>query len=183
MANSFPMPLLERGKRVFLRSPRSRDSEEFLGLVRAGRRLHHPWTHPPDTAQRYEGYLRRCRREDFRGLFVCLREEGVIAGVFNLSQILRGGFQNAYLGYYVGARFANRGYMTEGLRLVLRHAFHRMKLHRLEANIQPENLDSIELVRRCGFRREGFSPRYLKVGGRWRDHERWAITAEGKRSK
>jgi len=68
--------------------------------------------------------------------------------------------------------------MSEGLRLVLRHAFGTLGLHRLEANIQPENHDSVRLVRGAGFRREGFSPRYLKILGRWRDHERWAITAE-----
>ncbi len=68
--------------------------------------------------------------------------------------------------------------MTEGLALVLRHAFRGLGLHRLEANIQPGNRQSRELVRRLGFRREGFSPRYLKIGGRWRDHERWAIVRE-----
>ena len=68
--------------------------------------------------------------------------------------------------------------MSEGLALVLRHAFCELRLHRLEANIQPANAASIALVRRCGFAYEGLSPRYLKVGGRWRDHERWAITRE-----
>jgi ribosomal-protein-alanine N-acetyltransferase len=68
--------------------------------------------------------------------------------------------------------------MTEGLRLVLRHAFADMKLHRSEANIQPENVRSIHLIKRCGFIREGYSPRYLKVNNRWRDHERWSILAE-----
>jgi [ribosomal protein S5]-alanine N-acetyltransferase len=68
--------------------------------------------------------------------------------------------------------------MTEGLRLTLKYAFKVLKLHRVEANIQPGNVASIKLVRRCGFTREGFSPRYLKIGGRWRDHERWAVRAD-----
>ena len=68
--------------------------------------------------------------------------------------------------------------MTEALQLVLREAFTKLGLHRLEANIQPGNTASIALAKRCGFELEGFSPRYLKVGGRWRDHERWAIRAE-----
>jgi ribosomal-protein-alanine N-acetyltransferase len=68
--------------------------------------------------------------------------------------------------------------MTEALTLTLRIAFRRLRLHRVEANIQPGNRASIALVRRAGFRREGLSPRYLKIGGRWRDHERWALTVE-----
>jgi ribosomal-protein-alanine N-acetyltransferase len=101
-----------------------------------------------------------------------------IAGVINVSCILRGNFQNAFLGYYAFAGSAGQGFMVEGLRLVLRHAFEKLKLHRLEANIQPGNAASIGLVRGCGFMKEGFSRRYLKVAGGWRDHERWALLAE-----
>jgi ribosomal-protein-alanine N-acetyltransferase len=68
--------------------------------------------------------------------------------------------------------------MTDGMRLVTRYAFDEMKLHRVEANIQPDNIASIALVRKCGFRLEGFSPRYLQVFGEWRDHERWALLAD-----
>lgn len=67
--------------------------------------------------------------------------------------------------------------MREGLDAVVRSAFGPMKLHRLEAAIQPGNRSSIALVKACGFTKEGYSPRYLKIGGRWRDHERWAIVA------
>jgi ribosomal-protein-alanine N-acetyltransferase len=111
-------------------------------------------------------------------VLVCRRADGAIVGVVNVSEIVRAALQSAYLGYYVFRPHATQGYMTEGLALVLRHAFRRLGLHRLEANIQPENLASRRLVRRLGFRKEGFSPRYLKVGGRWRDHERWAILRE-----
>lgn len=110
--------------------------------------------------------------------FVCLRAGDAITGVTNLSNIVRGAFQSAYMGYYVGAVYAGKGIMTEAIPLMLNLAFRELKLHRVEANIQPHNTASIALVKRLGFRLEGFSPRYLKIGGRWRDHERWAILAE-----
>ncbi len=86
-------------------------------------------------------------------------------------------FQSGYLSYYAMAGHERQGLMREGLRAVIRHAFKELRLHRLEANIQPGNTASIALVRSCGFSKEGYSPRYLKIGGRWRDHERWAILA------
>lgn len=134
--------------------------------------------HPPDTPAAFRAYLRRNRKDTFRRLLLIRREGGEILGVFNLSQIFLGNFRSAYLGYWVGAPFVARGYMTEGMGLLLRYAFRTLKLHRVEANVQPGNAESLSLVRRTGFRREGFSPRYLKIAGRWRDHERWAITVE-----
>ncbi len=122
--------------------------------------------------------MRRTRRADVDTTLVCRLEDGAIVGVFNLSQIFRRAFQSAYLGFYAGAPYAGRGYMREGMQLLLRHVFQTLKLHRVEANAQPQNVRSIALIRRSGFHREGFSPRYLKVAGRWRDHQRWAITAE-----
>ena len=92
-------------------------------------------------------------------------------------------FQSGYLGYAAVAAYAGQGYMREGLGAVLARAFTELGLHRLEANIQPANQASIALVRGAGFVREGFSERYLKIGGRWRDHERWAIRAEQWRAR
>jgi ribosomal-protein-alanine N-acetyltransferase len=98
--------------------------------------------------------------------------------VINVSEIVRGALRSAYLGYYGFAPYLGHGYMSEGMTLALRWAFGALRLHRLEANIQPGNRASLRLARRLGFRREGFSPRYLKIAGRWRDHERWALLAE-----
>jgi ribosomal-protein-alanine N-acetyltransferase len=173
-----PARALEVGRRVYLRAPTARDRDELVRLVRASRRLLHPWVHPPAGRAAFAAYLRRVRRSTERGFLVCRREDGAIAGVINVSQIFLGNFRGAYLGFYAGARFAGRGYMSEGLRLVLRHCVRRPGLHRLEANIQPRNTRSRRFVRRAGFKREGFSPRYLQIAGRWRDHERWAILAE-----
>jgi ribosomal-protein-alanine N-acetyltransferase len=99
-------------------------------------------------------------------------------GVINLNNIIRGAFQNAFLGYYAFVPFAGQGLMREGMELLLEYAFGGLKLHRVEANIQPDNLASISLVKRCGFAKEGFSKRYLQVDGGWRDHERWALLIE-----
>jgi ribosomal-protein-alanine N-acetyltransferase len=103
---------------------------------------------------------------------------GGIAGVININDVIRGAFQSATLGYYAFSPYAGMGLMREGMLLVLNHAFRTLKLHRLEANIQPGNRASIALARKCGFVREGFSRRYLKIRGRWQDHERWALLAE-----
>jgi len=166
------------GEKVYLRAPSARDGEEFIALNRASRRLHRGLVMPPRVPAKFEAYVERCRDERSACFFVCRVEDGRIAGAMNLSEIVRGIFRNAYLGYYVGEPYAGRGYMTEALGLLLGHAFGPLKLHRIEANIQPSNVASIALVRRAGFVKEGYSRRYLKIGGRWRDHERWAILAE-----
>lgn len=169
---------LAQGRRVGLRHPVPADRDEFLERSRASRSLHRPWVHAPQDDEGFAALLRSNRDETAERLLVCRMEDGAIVGAYNLSQIFYGHLRSAYLGYYAFTPFAGRGYMRDGLRLVLRHAFGPLGLHRLEANIQPGNAASIALVRGAGFRQEGFSPRYLKVGGRWRDHERWAILAE-----
>jgi ribosomal-protein-alanine N-acetyltransferase len=165
--------------RVVVRTPTIDDQDEFIARMRASRALHRPWISMPDTPEKYAAYL--ARTDDPRtALFIACRvEDGAIVGFLNISEIVRGPFKSAFLGYGGVAEFAGQGYMTEAMRLVLREAFTTLRLHRLEANIQTQgNHASIALARRCGFELEGFSPRYLKVGGRWREHERWAIRAE-----
>ena len=163
------------GLRVLERS----DREAFLGLARESRELHRPWTYPPERSDQFDDLFARSRRDDFACLVAVLTEdEREITGVFTISQIVRGAFQSAYLGYYAHQRHAGQGLMREAMEQVLDHAFGPLALHRLEANIQPGNQPSIALARGAGFRLEGFSPRYLLIGGQWRDHERYAITAD-----
>lgn len=172
------MEHLASAERVRLRHPVREDAEAFLTMVRESRRLHRPWVHPPGDLQAFQAYVDRASSERFRGLLILHRHDGGIVGVANLSEIVHGVFRCAYLGYYANARYAGRGLMQEGIALVLRYAFRSLKLHRIEANVQPENSRSLALVRRLGFQKEGYSPRYLKVGGQWRDHERWALLVE-----
>jgi [ribosomal protein S5]-alanine N-acetyltransferase len=166
------------GARVRLRVLAREDRTEFLALARESRRLHRPWTYPPERADQFDELYSRSRREDFLCLVSCDVETGAIAGVFTISQIVRGAFQSAYLGYYAHEQHAGLGLMREALEQVLDHAFSALGLHRIEANIQPGNAPSIALARGAGFRLEGFSPRYLLIGGQWRDHERYAITVD-----
>ncbi len=166
-------------RRVRLERPSRRRARDFLAAVGRSRRLHGAWVSPPATPAAYRAYLRRVRRRPTHaGYFVCRADSGDLVGVVNVSEIVRGNFQSAYLGYYAFAPHAGQGLMAEGLALVVGEAFRRLGLHRLEANVQPGNAASRGLVRRLGFRREGVSPRYLRIAGRWRDHERWAILAE-----
>lgn len=164
--------------RVYIRSPERADEQPFTALMHASRHFHRPWASAPTDAARFHAYLEDNARPDFHAFLVCRVADQQILGFFNISQITRGSLQSAYLGYAVAHRFARQGYMREGIELVLRIAFTQLRLHRLEANIQPGNQASIALAQGAGFQREGFSPRYLKIGGRWRDHERWALLAD-----
>lgn len=165
---------------IIIRHPQSTDETFFLDAMRRSEALHHPWTKAPITSAEFQLYCQRCQMDNFKGYLVC-DANGSIAGVFNLSEIVRGCFQNAYLGFYAVEGYAGQGYMSAGLKLILNQAFTVLQLHRIEANVQPANTKSLNLLRANGFRKEGYSPRYLKINNEWRDHERWAITVEDSR--
>ena len=154
-----------------------------MALNRASARFHREQTHPATTGARYDAFLKASRDPRVASFLIVRVEDERLVGSIRLSEIVRGHFQSAYIGYQIGAPFQRRGYMTEALQLALRHAFRDLGLHRVEANVQPENAASLALVRRAGFTREGYSRRYLKLGGRWRDHERWALIADDWRQR
>ncbi len=164
---------------VVIRPPTVDDGPEFLAAVRRSRALHGSWITPrAKTPKEFSNYLKRASGDRHYRFLVIHQESGGLAGVININDVIRGNFQSASLGYYAFAPYAGRGLMSAGLRLVLKQAFQKLKLHRLEANIQPDNHASLALVKKCGFVREGISRRLIKVRGRWKDHERWAMLAE-----
>jgi len=167
---------------VYLEPPTMDRADEFIAAARRSRRLHHPWLHAPDTPERYEDFVGRSNGSTRRSYLVCRRDDDALAGTVNVSEITRGARQNASIGYCVFVPWNGQGLMEAGLRLVLDQCFGPLRLHRVEASIQPDNTRSTALIARIGFRREGFSPRYLKIGGRWRDHEHWALLREEWRS-
>lgn len=164
--------------RVLLRPPVESDRQEFLWAMSVSQELHEPWISDVATDEYFDRLLARVGHDRYDTNLVRLVDGGAIVGVFNITEIVRGAFQSAFLSYAAAAAHHGRGLMSEGLQLVLRRAFEDLALHRLEANIQPGNQASLALARGAGFRREGFSPRYLKISGRWRDHERWALLAD-----
>ena len=170
------------GKRVHVRPPQRTDQKTFIAHARASRRLHGGWVQAPETPAAFAAYVERfggiVDEPRHAGLLVLRNEDTALAGVFNFSEIVRGAFHSAYVGYYAFAPLAGDGYMTEGFALALDYAFRRLALHRIEANVQPANRRSLALVTRIGFEREGYSRRYVKIGGRWRDHLRFALLAE-----
>lgn len=170
--------ILAEGDVVYLFDPTPACAEDFLAMTKASEEFHRPWVFPATDGRRYRGYLDRLADGRSFGFFIGRREDDALVGVVNVNDIIYGGLRSASLGYYIGADYARRGYMSEALALVLDRAFTELKLHRIEANIQPHNVASIGLVQRLGFRKEGFSPAFLQIDGVWRDHERWAMLAD-----
>lgn len=170
---------LAEGPRVGIRHFAHEDGAEFTARARESKDLHQPWLFPPVSGDAYAAYAARLIEDPAKaGFLVCEKDSGGIAGFININNIVEGGFQCGALGYGAFAHAAGRGLMREGMNLVVGHAFGPMRLHRLEINVQPANTASIALARGCGFRLEGFSPNMIYLDGAWRDHERWALTAE-----
>jgi len=163
---------------VALETPSLSRERDFLDGVRRSRALYRNLATPPKNKSEFERFVAANEREGRDSHFVVLAATRELVGVVNVEGIHRGLFQSATLGYFGFQPHLRKGLMRTGLSLVIRRAFGELKLHRLEANIQPVNERSIALVRSLGFSCEGYSPRYLKICGRWCDHERWALLRE-----
>ena len=166
------------GAGVTLRPPHSGDFAEWAALRETSRAFLTPWepTWPPDDLTR-GAFRRRLKRyaEDQRGdlsyAFLIFRsDDNAMVGGLTLANIRRGVAQAGSIGYWIGAPFVRKGYMTAAVRALIPYGFTTLRLHRLEAACIPDNTASIRLLERTAFKREGYARGYLCINGIWQDH-------------
>ena len=173
------------GKRVLLRPPTRGDRDMWCALRLANWRYlrrAEPTPAPgsdPNGHAAFDRMLASAKTDRTARFLVFLCDSGEVVGQITFSGISRGCFQSCFVGYWIGRAHGGQGLMSEALALAVRHAFDGLKLHRVEANIAPSNRVSRAVAKRCGFRFEGRARALLHLDGRWRDHERWAVTRRG----
>ncbi|SCX33688.1 GNAT family N-acetyltransferase [Agrobacterium rosae] len=163
--------------RVLIHPVKRSDAQEIVTANVRSRDYHARWAQPFTDMSGFDAWFGQLLTGPNASFIARDVESNGIVGVFNLTQIVWGEFRSAYLGYYGNVAFAHRGLMADALERVKNYAFNEFGLHRIEANIQPGNVASINLVRRAGFLKEGYSPHYLQINGKWCDHERWALVS------
>jgi ribosomal-protein-alanine N-acetyltransferase len=177
-------PRLE-GQRIVLRPPRAKYWRAWAAVRRESRDFLAPWepTWPADALTR-GSFRRRVRshaHEFRRGtgitFLILRRSDGAVLGGITVADIQRSVAQACSLGYWIGRDHARQGYMHEALGLVLRHVFVDQGLHRVNAACLPSNAASQGLLRKLGFRQEGYAREYLRIDGRWQDHLLFALLA------
>lgn len=181
-----PIQSVFLGERIALRAPKVSDVRQLIEMQMESEDFLAPWF-PARSPDEYEWKATRQKilenRRDFRAdraykFVFTLGAQGPVIGRVSLSQVFRGIFQNAYIGYYIDVRYKQQGLTSEAVRVALDTAFGPLGLHRVQAAIMPHNVASLALVRSVGFRLEGVAERYLKIAGDWRDHCFFAMTAE-----
>ena len=172
-----------RGERVFLRYPVLADYLGWASLRGKSQQFLRPWEplwpHDDLTRAAFRARVKRSARDvrdDLAHSYLMFSEtDDTLLGGITLSNIRRGVAQTASLGYWIGAPFAGRGYMTEAASVLIDHAFDGFNLNRVEAACLPSNVPSKRLLLRCGFVEEGYARSYLKINGMWQDHLLFAI--------
>lgn len=174
------------GRRVYLRAPDDRDWRAWADLRAVSRDFLMPWepTWPTDALTR-DVYRRRLRRYgiDWRedasySFFIFRTGDNALLGGVTLGNIRRGVAQSGTLGYWIGLPYARQGYMADALQAMLPFSFQTLQLHRLEAACLPNNTASQAVLRKLGFKEEGYARRYLRINGEWCDHILFALLAE-----
>jgi [ribosomal protein S5]-alanine N-acetyltransferase len=164
--------------RTYICRASPRHGDEFAQSAERSVELHRPWIYAPTTVEEFNQYLSKLGQGTAEFLLIFARDAGALAGFVTITGLTGAPYHRAILGFGAFVPLAGKGYMSDGMKLAIRFGFNELGLHRLEADVQPGNWASINLVKRLGFRREGYSPAFILIDGHWRDYERWAITKE-----
>lgn len=177
-----------RSERLVLRPLTPEDAPRLLAYVEQNREWLGPWepTHPDSyfTLEGQRSILIQCqedRRIDSGVLFGIFERHGApgeLHGRISVSGIVRGIWQNGFVGYSISASRSARGYMTEALKRLVLFSFADLQLHRIQASIIPRNIASRRVIEKCRFRYEGRALRYLRINEVWEDHDVYALTAD-----
>jgi ribosomal-protein-alanine N-acetyltransferase len=176
---------------VELRPFRARDAAAWVEVRVRNEGWLAPWegrppAQPPaswadrHSAAVFAAMLRHQRKEARAGRLLpfAVLHQGRLAGAVTVGGIVRGAFDGAHVGYWVDERVAGRGVTTTAVALALDHCFGPVGLHRVEANVRPENARSLRVVEKLGFTEEGLHRRYLFIDEAWRDHRSFALLAD-----
>ena len=198
-----PLSIQLETTRLVLRPPHPTDVPAVRHLLRRNAEHLRPWSpvprageDPSSLTEISKGILQQ-RREWSKGeafvFFIVARsdpsggvpsgawiggEDGALLGRIALRGVMRGAFLSAHLGYWVDGGQQSKGVATEAVRKAVSFAFDTLGLHRVEAAVMPKNAASLRVLAKLGFRKEGESPRYLQIAGRWEDHHLFALTEE-----
>jgi ribosomal-protein-alanine N-acetyltransferase len=161
--------------RVHLERPAPRRERDYVDACHRSRALHRGLVATAATPADYRDYLERAARPSQESFFVVTAAGGQLAGVVDILDIARDATSMGRLAYFAFVPHAGSGLMREGVGQVIDLAFRELDLARLGADIQPGNGRSRALIERLGFRRDSTSASQLKIGSRWREHERWTL--------
>ncbi len=172
-----------QGERVYLREPELGDFDGWAEVRQRSRAYLEKWepTWADDEfsrfsfRQRVRIYAQRARDDEGHAFFIFERQSHQLIGGVTLSHVRRGVSQSATLGYWIGENFAGKGLMKDALRALVAVANKRFSLHRLEAACLPHNERSRHLLLACGFEPEGFAKSYVKIAGKWEDHQLFGL--------
>jgi [ribosomal protein S5]-alanine N-acetyltransferase len=181
VAPGWPVTLVEG--QVELRPVRRRDRETWIDVRARNRDWLAPWeATPPRDAPPigYAAMVRHLRSQARAGQLMpfVVTYQGGLVGQLTVGGITWGSLCSAHVGYWVDARVAGRGIMPTAVALATDHCLGSVGLHRVEVNIRPENVASLRVVEKLGFRDEGIRRGFLHIAGAWRDHRTFALTAE-----
>ena len=175
-------PILTHGD-LKLRVAKLRDSKELEKIILGNRDWLRPWEatnpHAPnsfDVKAQLRGLLRQLNDES--GMPFVIEVQGKLQGQLNVANVMYGSVSSAVLGYWVSPEVAGKGVMPTAVALVTDYLMDQVGLHRVEINVRPENLASLRVIQKLGFRYEGLKQRYIHINGDWRDHYVFALTKE-----